>query len=97
MEFGKYEKLMLNQDLVVKTSTDDGRSWSGASLIATHGLKHLIDKILIKNGKTNQLNLQAARDDLGSQIVVDEEKFRDVIDICINLNVDYKFVRSLID
>ena len=28
---------------------------------------------------------------------VDEEKFRDVIDICINLNVDYKFVRSLID
>ncbi len=43
--------------------------------IARHGLKHLVDKILIKNGKTNQLNLQAARDELGSQIVVDEEKF----------------------
>lgn len=45
------------QDLVVKTSTDNGLSWSKASLIATHGLKSICPNATVYDRQTNQIHV----------------------------------------
>ena len=45
------------QDLVMKSSSDNGKTWEDGKLIATHGLKSMCPNAAVYDGETNQIHV----------------------------------------